>query len=221
MSRVRIAQILKAGEPGTTVDVRGWVRTKRESKQDFAFLEVNDGSCLANVQIVVDANLPDYAAIIKQIHTGASVAVVGEIKASLGKGQRIEVHAHSLKVLGSADPATYPLQKKGHSFEFLREKAHLRPRTNTFGAIARVRNALCASIHAFFQARDFLYVQTPIITTSDCEGAGQVFQVTTLDLAKLQQSKSPLRLFTGLLWKEGRVDGQWSVGRRNLCDGRG
>lgn len=192
MPRTKVVQILKEVQPGAAVDVRGWVRTKRESKQDFAFLEVNDGSCLANVQVVVDANVPDYAMLIKQIHTGASVAIDGEVKESLGKGQRVEVHAKSLKVLGTADPATYPLQKKGHSMEFLREKAHLRPRTNTFGAIARVRNALCAAIHSFFQSRGFLYVQTPIITTSDCEGAGQVFQVTTLDLAKLQQAKGPL-----------------------------
>ncbi len=192
MPRTKVVQILRDVQPGTHVDVRGWVRTKRESKQDFAFLEVNDGSCLANVQIVVDANVPDYATLIKQIHTGASVAVLGEVKESLGKGQRVEVHARNLKVLGTADPQTYPLQKKGHSFEFLREKAHLRPRTNTFGAIARVRNALCTAIHQFFQSRGFLYVQTPIITTSDCEGAGQLFQVTTLDLAKLQQFKGPI-----------------------------
>lgn len=192
MPRTRIAELLKTGQPGTEVDVRGWVRTKRESKQDFAFLEVNDGSCMANVQIVVDSSLADYSSLMKQIHTGASVALVGQIKESPGKGQRVEVHATRLSVLGQADPTTYPLQKKGHSFEFLREKAHLRPRTNTFGAIARVRNALCAAIHNFFQARGFLYVQTPIITTSDCEGAGQVFQVTTLDLARLQQSKGPL-----------------------------
>lgn len=192
MTRTKVVQILKTVAPGTEVDVRGWVRTKRESKQDFAFLEVNDGSCLANVQIVVDSSIPDYATLIKQITTGASVAVIGEVKESLGKGQRVEVHARSLKVLGTADPQTYPLQKKGHSFEFLREKAHLRPRTNTFGAIARVRNALCAAIHGFFQDRGFLYVQTPIITTSDCEGAGQIFQVTTLDLAKLQQIKGAI-----------------------------
>jgi asparaginyl-tRNA synthetase len=184
MLRSKVVQILKSIPAGTEVDVRGWVRTKRESKQDFAFLEVNDGSCLANVQVVVDATVPDYATLIKQIHTGASVAIVGEVKDSPGKGQRVEVQARSLKVLGTADPQTYPLQKKGHSFEFLREKAHLRPRTNTFGAIARVRNALCAAIHNFFQ--------TPIITTSDCEGAGQIFQVTTLDLAKLQQIRGPI-----------------------------
>jgi asparaginyl-tRNA synthetase len=185
MQRVRIARLLKVGQPGDAVDVRGWVRTKRESKGDFAFLELNDGSCLANVQVVVDAAVPDYHALIKQIGTGASVGVEGELVASPGKGQRVEVRAKSVTLYGTADPATYPLQKKGHSFEFLREKAHLRPRTNTFGAMARVRNALCCAIHRFFQDRGFLYVNTPIITTSDCEGAGQIFQVTTLDLASL------------------------------------
>ncbi|MCX7394454.1 MAG: asparagine--tRNA ligase [Planctomycetales bacterium] len=192
MPRTKVAQILRETLSGTEVDVRGWVRTKRESKQNFAFLEVNDGSCLANIQVVVDANVPDYAILIKQISTGASVAIIGEVKESLGKGQRVEIHARQLTVLGTSDALTYPLQKKGHSLEFLREKAHLRPRTNTFGAMARVRNSLCATIHDFFQTRGFLYVQTPIITTSDCEGAGQVFQVTTLDLAKLQQFKGPI-----------------------------
>jgi len=189
MPRTKVAHILQHGQPGETVDVRGWVRTKRESKGDFAFLEINDGSCFANVQVVADANVPDYHALIKQITTGSSVAVTGEVVESQGKGQRIEVRAQSLTLLGTADPATYPLQKKGHSFEFLREKAHLRPRTNTFGAMARVRNALCFAIHRFFQDRGFLYVNTPIITTSDCEGAGQLFQVTTLDLAKLAASR--------------------------------
>lgn len=191
MPRTKVAAILKDGQPGTTVDVRGWVRTKRESKADFAFLELNDGSCFGNLQVVADNTLPDYAALIKQITTGASVAVVGEIVASPAKGQRVEVRAQSLRLLGTADPMTYPLQKKGHSFEFLREKAHLRPRTNTFGAMARVRNALCYAIHEFFQERGFLYVHTPIITTSDCEGAGQLFQVTTLDLARLALLRSP------------------------------
>jgi asparaginyl-tRNA synthetase len=184
MPRTKVSQILQTGQPGTIVDVRGWVRTKRESKGDFAFLELNDGSCFGNLQIVVDAKVPDYHALIKEIATGASVAVTGQVVESQGKGQRVEVRAQTLKLLGTADPASYPLQKKGHSFEFLREKAHLRPRTNTFGAMARVRNALCFAIHRFFQDRGFLYVNTPIITTSDCEGAGQLFQVTTLDLAK-------------------------------------
>lgn len=185
----RIAVILREGEPGQTVDVRGWVRTKRESKGEFAFLEVNDGSCFGNLQLIVDGNVPDYATLMKEIGTGASIHAVGEVKESPGKGQRIEVHVRTLRVLGTADPATYPLQKKGHSFEFLREKAHLRARTNSFGAVARVRNAICFAIHEFYQSRGFLYVHTPVITTSDCEGAGQLFQVTTLDLARLALSQ--------------------------------
>lgn len=193
MPRDRIAAILKSAEPGTAVDVRGWVRTKRESKGGFAFLEVNDGSCFGNLQIVVDAKLDGYDTWIKDITTGASVAVLGNVVESPGKGQRVEVHAQSVRVLGTADSTTYPLQKKGHSFEFLREKAHLRPRTNTFGAMARVRNALCDSIHRFYQDRGFLYIHTPIITTSDCEGAGQLFQVTTLDLAKSVATRAQSR----------------------------
>ncbi len=185
MNIMRIADILKTGQPGQTLEVAGWVRTRRDSKQGFSFVELNDGSCLANLQIVVGADIPGYEARIKQVTTGGSVHVAGELKESPGKGQRVELAARSLEILGTADAEAYPLQKKRHSFEFLREIAHLRPRTNTFGAIARVRNAVCASIHQFFQSRGFLYIQTPIITTSDCEGAGAMFQVTTLDLAKL------------------------------------
>lgn len=190
--RMKVAAVLKRGPVGAEVDVRGWVRTRRESKQGFAFVELNDGSCLANLQVVVDRAVPGYEQFLKQLTTGSSVRVVGEIKASPGKGQAVEVHARELTVYGTADAEKYPLQKKGHSFEFLREIAHLRPRTNTFGAIARVRNALCAAIHEFFQARGFVYVHTPIITTSDCEGAGQMFQVTTLDLARLAQKQSAI-----------------------------
>src|SRR5690606_28976460 len=179
--RTRIAQILKDGQPGQKLEVRGWVRTRRDSKQGFAFIELNDGSCMANLQVVADSQLPGYESFIKDVATGASLAATGELKESPGKGQRVELHADSLRVLGGVDPANYPLQKKRHSFEFLREIAHLRPRTNTFGAIARVRNAVSAAIHNFFQSRGFLYIHTPIITTSDCEGAGEMFQVTTLD----------------------------------------
>jgi asparaginyl-tRNA synthetase len=190
MPRTKVADVVQSGQPGATVDVRGWVRTKREAKGGLAFLELNDGSCFASLQIVIEPDVPHAAERLKQISTGASVAVQGLIVASPGKGQRVEVQAKEITVLGTADPATYPLQKKGHSFEFLREKAHLRPRTNTFGAMARVRNALCDAIHRFFQDRGFLYVHTPVITTSDCEGAGHLFQVTTLDLAKLAQVMS-------------------------------
>jgi asparaginyl-tRNA synthetase len=192
MTRQRIQTLLKEGQPGQRVEARGWVRTRRDSKQAFSFIELNDGSCMANLQVVVDAKVPGYEETIKQVTTGASIAVAGELKESPGKGQRIELHADTLTLLGPADAARFPLQKKGHSFEFLREIAHLRPRTNTFGAIARVRNAICASIHNFFQSRGFVYVQTPIITTSDCEGAGEMFQVTTLDLARLANSQKPI-----------------------------
>ncbi len=192
MQRIKVAAALNAESVGKEVDVRGWVRTRRESKQGFAFVELNDGSSMANLQVVVDQSVPGYADFLKLLTTGSSIRVVGELKASPGKGQAVEVHARELTVYGTADAEKYPLQKKGHSFEFLREIAHLRPRTNTFGAIARVRNALCAAIHEFFQSRGFVYVHTPIVTTSDCEGAGQMFQVTTLDLARLAQKQAAI-----------------------------
>ncbi len=172
----------KAGAVGDGIEIRGWVRTRRDSKGGFSFLEVNDGSCLANLQVVVGADLPNYQTDVLRLSAGCSVVVEGSIKASPAKGQATELVATAVRVLGWADPATYPMQKKGHSFEFLRTQAHLRPRTNTFGAVARVRNQVCSSIHSFFQEKGFLLVHTPIITASDCEGAGQMFKVTTLDL---------------------------------------
>lgn len=196
MPVTRIARLLQDGQPETQTTVKGWVRTRRDSRNNFSFIELNDGSCLKNLQIVVDGALPGYESVIKDVTTGASLSVDGTLKASPGKGQRIELHASALTVLGTADPATFPLQKKGHSMEFLREIAHLRPRTNTFGAVARVRNCISRSIHNFFQSRGFLYINTPIITTSDCEGAGEMFQVTTLDLARLA------RLQTEIDWKQ-------------------
>ncbi len=191
-NRTKVNAALRDGQVGQRVDVCGWVRTRRDSKQGFSFVELNDGSCMANLQIVIDAEVPGYETAIKDVTTGASIAVTGELKESPGKGQRIELHANSLKVVGRADPEKYPLQKKRHSFEFLREIAHLRPRTNTFGAIARVRNAVCAGIHNFFQSRGFVYIHSPVITTSDCEGAGELFQVTTLDLARLARLQTEL-----------------------------
>lgn len=192
MSWIRVVDALKTTPPGTVMEVRGWVRTKRESKQGLAFVEVNDGSCLANLQVVVEATVPDYAALMHQITTGCSVRIAGELVASPAKGQRVELKAQSVHVYGLSDGDKYPLQKKQHSFEFLREIAHLRPRTNTFGAMARVRNTVCYSIHRFYQSRGFLYVHTPIITTSDCEGAGQMFQVSTLDWPKLMGKPGPI-----------------------------
>lgn len=189
MKRTRIATVLQDSQPGEIVNVRGWVRTRRDSKQGFSFVEVYDGSGFHGIQAVVDGNVPGYEHI-KEVTTGASVSIIGEVKASQGQKQRIELLAQELKLIGTADAEHYPLQKKQHSFEFLREIAHLRPRTNTFGAIARIRNTAAAAIHEFFQERGFLYVHTPIITTSDCEGAGQMFSVTTLDLHKLAKSNS-------------------------------
>ena len=180
----RVASLLYEVEPGTQVDVSGWVRTRRDSKNGFSFIELNDGSCMSNLQVVVDADVPGYSEHIKEVTTGSSVRLTGELKESPGAKQRVELHADSLELLGTADAEEYPLQKKRHSFEYLREIAHLRPRTNTFGAIARVRNCVCKTIHNFFQDRGFLNLQTPIITTSDCEGAGEMFTVTALDDAK-------------------------------------
>ncbi|WP_166831629.1 asparagine--tRNA ligase [Thalassoroseus pseudoceratinae] len=190
MDRPRVSRILSDGQPGEPVEISGWVRTRRDSKDGFSFVELNDGSCMANLQLVIDSSVPGYAETIKNVTTGSSIKITGEIKESPGKKQRVEVHASTLELIGTADVESYPLQKKRHSFEFLREIAHLRPRTNTFGAIARVRNAASAAIHNFFQERGFLYVHTPVITTSDCEGAGEMFQVTTL----LHDDKPPKSL---------------------------
>ena len=179
--RDKIIDLLKSQNEGQEVLVKGWVRTRRDSKGGFSFVEINDGSCLNSIQVVADHSLESYATASPNLHTGSCIAVVGELVQSQGKGQSMEVRASEIKVYGAADAEKYPLQKKRHSFEFLREIAHLRPRTNTFGAVMRVRNRLAFSIHKFFNDRGFIYLNTPIITTSDCEGAGEMFQVTTLD----------------------------------------
>lgn len=188
----RIVQLLKSAEPETEVVVRGWVRTRRDSKEGFSFVELNDGSCMKNLQVILNNDIEGYEEHIKDVTTGASLHVQGVVKESPGKGQRIEVHATSLRLLGTADAETFPLQKKRHSFEFLREIAHLRPRTNTFGAVMRVRNAAAKSIHNFFQSRGFLFIHTPIITTSDCEGAGEMFQVTTLNVDRIAEIQTEI-----------------------------
>jgi asparaginyl-tRNA synthetase len=185
MQTITVTAARRPESIGQQVLLQGWVRTRRDSKAGFSFLELNDGSCLGNIQVICDSSLPNYAADITRLTAGCSVSVVGDVRASAGKGQDTEVHAKQLTVHGWADPQSYPLQKKRHSFEKLREWAHLRPRTNTFGAVMRVRNRLCQSIHQFFQEEGFLYVHTPIITASDCEGAGEMFRVTTLEFEKL------------------------------------
>ncbi|BCU13717.1 asparagine--tRNA ligase [Microcystis aeruginosa] len=178
----RIKEIFQTGQPDQSVTVQGWVRTKRELKE-FTFLEVNDGSSLANLQVILEPTLPDYENVLKAISTGAAIAVSGNLVLSPGKGQNIELKAAEITLYGDCPP-DYPLQKKRHSFEFLRTIAHLRARTNTLGAVMRVRNACATAIHSFFQEKGFIWVHTPIITANDCEGAGELFTVTSLDLKK-------------------------------------
>ena len=178
----RIKEIFQTGQPDQSVTVQGWVRTKRELKE-FTFLEVNDGSSLANLQVILEPTLPDYENVLKAISTGAAIAVSGNLVPSPGKGQNIELKAAEITLYGDCPP-DYPLQKKRHSFEFLRTIAHLRGRTNTLGAVMRVRNACATAIHSFFQEKGFIWVHTPIITANDCEGAGELFTVTSLDLKK-------------------------------------
>src|SRR6056297_2291696 len=159
---------------GKTVEVRGWVRTRRDSKAGFSFIELNDGSCFGNLQVVAPGELPNYADEVQKLSVGCSVVVQGKVIASPAKGQATELQADSVRVLGWADPETYPLQKKRHSFEKLREWSHLRPRTNTIGAVMRVRDRISQSTHQFFHDEGFFCLHTPLITASDCEGAGEM-----------------------------------------------
>ncbi len=180
----RIIELLRHGQPGEHIKVQGWVRTKRELKE-LAFLDVSDGSSLQGLQVVVNHDLPEYEQTLKLLNTGSSISIEGELVESQGKNQRIELIANLVRVWGTADLETYPLQKKRHSFEFLRTIAHLRSRTNTLGAVFRVRNACSTAIHQFFQERDFMWIHTPIITASDCEGAGEQLAVTSLNLQQV------------------------------------
>src|ERR1700726_350487 len=179
LSPTPINDPLQSAAPTAAIQVQGWVRTRRDSK-DFSFIELNDGSSLRNLQILAKSSLPNYAAV-QRLGTGASIRVIGALVASQGKGQKWELVADNIDIVGTADDS-YPLQKKGHTPEFLREIAHLRPRSNLFSSIFRVRGRLAFAVHEFFQERGFVYVHTPIITGSDCEGAGELFRVTSLDL---------------------------------------
>lgn len=187
MKRTKISDIFNPALIGQEVSVKGWVRTRRGNKY-VQFVALNDGSTIKNLQIVFDMQkFTDEQ--LKPITTGASIHVTGQLVESQGKGQTCEVQAQTLEVYGTSDPDNYPLQKKGHTLEFLREKAHLRPRTNTFGAVLRVRSALAFAIHEFFRNKGFFYLHTPLITASDCEGAGAMFQVTTLPLNDLPKTE--------------------------------
>lgn len=187
LKRSLIKDILKKPSYQEKVLVKGWVRTKRGNK-NVCFIALNDGSVIHNIQIVADVNLFG-SELLGKVTTGASLSIEGLLVESQGKGQSVEIQADKLVVLGEADPNTYPLQKKGHSLEFLREIAHLRPRTNTFGAIYRIRHNMAIAIHRFFDEKGFLYFNAPLITTSDTEGAGQMFQVTTLDLNNIPKTE--------------------------------
>ena len=193
MKRIRIIDLLNSASTGIPVTAAGWVRTRRESKGGFSFIELNDGSCLRNIQVIAFSDLPNYASEIGRLHPGASIAVEGELVKSEGSGQAVEIRAAAITVLGYADPMEYPLGKQRINFELLREMPHLRARTNSFGAVARVRNLLAHEIHDVFRRRGFLLVHTPIITGNDCEGAGEMFQVTTLDptAIRLKESGEP------------------------------
>src|ERR1700687_4386709 len=191
LSPTPINDALQSTAPTAAIQVQGWVRTRRDSK-DFSFIELNDGSSLRNLQILAKSSLPNYAAV-QRLGTGASVRVIGAPVASQGKGQKWELVADNIDIVGTADDS-YPLQKKGHTPEFLREIAHLRPRSNLFGCVFRVRSRLAFAIHQFFQERGFFYLSSPIITGSDCEGAGELFRVTTID------AKNPPRM------KDGEID---------------
>jgi asparaginyl-tRNA synthetase len=190
LSPTPVKDALQSSAPVDRIKVQGWARTRRDSK-DFSFVELNDGSSLRNLQIIARRTLPNYADV-QGITTGASIVVSGALVASQGKGQKWELVADEINIVGRADE-TYPLQKKGHTPEFLREIAHLRPRSNLFGCVLRVRSRLAFAVHQFFQDRGFIYVQTPIITGSDCEGAGELFRVSTIDI------KNPPR-------KNGEID---------------
>lgn len=191
--RTKVKDLLSM-EAGKEVLAKGWVRTKRGNKE-IAFIALNDGSTIKNIQIVVDKN-PETEAKLSKISTGACISVKGNLVESVGSGQAVEIHCTELEVLGECDPMRYPLQKKDTSFEYLRTVAHMRPRTNTFGAVLRLRSQMAYAIHDYFHSRGFVYLNTPLITASDCEGAGQMFQVTTLDLNNVPKNKKGQPDFT-------------------------
>ncbi|MEM9282918.1 MAG: asparagine--tRNA ligase [Verrucomicrobiota bacterium] len=206
MERTPVSKILASKSSPGTIKVSGWVRTKRDSKA-FSFIEINDGSCLANLQIVADATLEEYESDVLPLTTGASVEVTGEVIESQGKGQTWEMQAAEVSLIGTAEE-DFPLQKKGHTMEFLRSIAHLRPRSNLFGAVFRVRSRMAYAIHEFFQDRGFVYVHTPVITASDCEGAGEMFRVVTMDGEEIRIDKDEFFGKPSYLTVSGQLEGE-------------
>ena len=187
IKRTKISEALQLKDFGEEVNVKGWVRTRRGNK-NVSFVALNDGSTIKNLQIVID-NAQFSDELLKSITTGAAINVIGTLVESQGKGQAVEIQANKIEIYGTADPMTYPLQKKGHTMEFLREIAHLRPRTNTFGAVFRMRHHMSYAIHKYYNDRGYFYFHTPLITGSDAEGAGSMFEVTTLDLNNLPKTE--------------------------------
>jgi asparaginyl-tRNA synthetase len=187
MAEVSVSKLLAGGVPvGSDVTLKGWVRTRRDSKQGFSFINLHDGSCFDAIQVVADKSIPGYEDAILHLTAGCAIVASGELVQSKGRGQSVEVQASSIEVLGWVDdPDTYPVSAKRHTFEHLREVAHLRPRTNTIGAIARLRHSLAQAIHRYLSDNGFVWIHTPIITASDCEGAGELFRVSTLDFANI------------------------------------
>jgi asparaginyl-tRNA synthetase len=208
--KLTIIDLLKSNHSMPVITISAWVRTRRDSK-DFSFIELNDGSCLANIQVIADSGITGYENIHK-ITTGSAISVVGQLIESPGKGQRWEIKASEVIILGEA-PEDFPLQKKRHSDEFLRSIAHLRPRTNKYGAMFRIRSRICQAIHKFFEEKGFFWIHTPIITGSDCEGAGDLFHVTSLDLANIPKENGQVKYSEDFFGKEANltVSGQLSV----------
>jgi asparaginyl-tRNA synthetase len=215
MSLFSVKQLLAGEAPlDATVSVNGWVRSKRDSKAGISFIEINDGTCFDSIQAVAPNELPNYEDTVLSITTGCAVKVTGTLVESQGKGQSVEIQATNVEVVGWVDdPETYPIAKKRHTFEYLRTVAHLRPRTNTFGAITRVRTALANALHSYFFDRGFQWVNTPIITASDCEGAGELFHVSTLDLVNLPMNNGNVDFSEDFFGKESflTVSGQLNV----------
>lgn len=213
--RIKVKEALNSAQSQDNILIKGWVRTKRQSK-GFCFLEINDGSCLKNLQAIVDEGMPGYEEI-DQVATGASVCIAGDLVHSPGKGQAWEVKASEIEIIGKADPETYPLQKKRHSDEFLRSIAHLRPRTNKYGAMNRIRSEMSYGVHKYFHDKGFNYIHSPIITGSDCEGAGEMFVVTALDLDKTATQGKKINFEQDFFGKQAHLTVSGQLNAENLA----